>query len=185
MALRGTLAGAVYGELLRHAEGELHRQLRPAVERRLAQIDVGAVASDAAGETPIAVVARHLGVTAQNISTVVGLTQRATRAVGPRADPAPDQTDVAAVEQLLALLPGDPCLDAANILGLLVQTCVATPAIVDWARSGEAPAATTRRFDANGDEIVVDLTGRPFGDGRHRCPGEAIARALISGARVK
>ncbi|MGX1703482.1 isocitrate lyase/PEP mutase family protein [Microbacterium sp. NPDC055357] len=41
---------------------------------------------------------------------------------------------------------------------------------------------STRRISPSGEEVVESLDGRPFGAGRHSCPGEAHAVAIAEGA---
>jgi hypothetical protein len=73
--------------------------------------------------------------------------------------------DDAVARLVRAVGPGDPEAIAADI-SILVQA----------ARAIAVPPASTRRIGPDG-EVELDLTGRPFGAGRHRCPGERLARA--------
>lgn len=67
----------------------------------------------------------------------------------------------------------------ANLIGILVQACDATAALI----AGHAvPVSATRRIGPDGREITVDLTDLPFGAGRHACPGRDHALALAEGA---
>ena len=85
-----------------------------------------------------------------------------------------------ALARLLALLPdGDAEVVAARV-AILVQACEATAGLV---RGDDLPVPATRRVGPDGETVLVDLAGRPFGEGPRRCPGEAHARALVEGVR--
>lgn len=94
-------------------------------------------------------------------------------------DPVTPEAD-AAVDRLVQLAGGRWDEDTAAVLGLLVQACAAT-------RSATAghhpPVPITRRISPSGQEILVSLEDTPFGAGRHACPGEKHAEALLVGAR--
>jgi hypothetical protein len=77
---------------------------------------------------------------------------------GPGADDA-----VARLAQAVGLR--DPEAVAADI-------CI----LVQAARARAVPPSSTRRIGPDG-EVELDLTGLPFGAGRHRCPAEHLARA--------
>jgi hypothetical protein len=68
--------------------------------------------------------------------------------------------------------PGDPEAVAADI-SILVQAARATAALIE---GRDPPVPSTRRIGPDG-EVELDLTGLPFGAGRHACPGERHARA--------
>ena len=62
----------------------------------------------------------------------------------------------------------------ATDISFLVQAARATAALIE----GRDPAVpSTRRIGPDG-EVELDLTGLPFGAGRHACPGERHARAI-------
>jgi hypothetical protein len=73
-----------------------------------------------------------------------------------------------------------------------VQAAVATAALIRSAGLGttiddvlrdDPPAPFTRRVAPDGALVEVPLgDGLAFGAGVHRCPGEAVARALADGA---
>jgi hypothetical protein len=156
----------------RFAEGEEHTRRRALVEARLASIDpVGLRELTAAGATPVTALAIAMGVTAgveAAVSTVAGAYLSGESS--PEAD--------GAVASLVAACgPGDPEAVAADI-SILVQAANATAALIAGA---DPPVRATRRLGPDG-LVVLDLTGVPFGAGRHRCPGEAHARALAAGA---
>jgi hypothetical protein len=148
----GTLAW-LRATVCRFAEGEDHARRRALVEARLAAVDPADLAR---GVT----LARALGVTA-DVERDVAAVAEAYLTGGPGADDA--------VARLVAAVgPGDPEAVAADIC-LLVQA----------ARALAVPPASTRRIGPHG-EVELDLTGLPFGAGRHRCPGERQARALAA-----
>jgi cytochrome P450 len=153
---------------------------------------------------------------------VAGLVAVVARAYHPSAGPDPEADR--AVRALVAACGGVPDELAAARIGLLVQACDATAALVGLAvlaadaagwdspedlitevlRHG-SPVRVTRRVAADGTPVVVDLAAanrdpavfadpdqfRPgradghrhlgFGAGRHRCPGDAHALALVAG----
>jgi len=78
------------------------------------------------------------------------------------------------------LLPDDEPEALAQHVALLVQACEATAGLV---RGDNLPVKVTKRVTADGEIIAVDLTGRPFGAGPRRCPGEAHALALAEALR--
>ena len=76
--------------------------------------------------------------------------------------------------------PGDPEAVAADI-SILVQAARATAALIE---GRDPPVPSTRRLGPDG-EVELDLTGLPFGAGRHACPGERHARALARQAGIE
>ena len=100
----------------------------------------------------------------------------ATRVVAAAYHPGTDAAGAdEALGALLALLPRDEPEALAQHVALLVQACEATAGLV---RGDDLPVKTTKRVIADGTIVAVDLTGRPFGEGARRCPGERHARAL-------
>jgi hypothetical protein len=125
---------------------------------------------------PVAVLAAALGVPAPHVAEAVA----ATRVVAAAYHPHTSHPDAdAALARLLELLPGDgdPEIVAARV-AILVQACEATAGLV---RGDDLPVPATRRVGPDGETVLVDLTGCPFGAGPRRCPGEAHARALADG----
>jgi hypothetical protein len=101
--------------------------------------------------------ARALGIEA-DVDADVAAVAAVYLSGGPGADEA--------VARLVAAIgPGDPEAIAADI-------CI----LVQAARALAVPPASTRRIGPDG-EVELDLSGLPFGAGRHRCPGERLARA--------
>jgi hypothetical protein len=121
------------------------------------------------------VLAQGLGAAPTHVADAVAATRLVAAAYHPHTD-APGAG--AALETLLELLPGGEPEVAAARVQLLVQACEATAGLV---RGDDLPVPVTRRVDPGGRTVLVDLTGRPFGAGARRCPGEAHARALVEG----
>lgn len=211
--LQHTQAGDVFAELVRWHDGDEHRWRRARVERFIASLDptrlehraftLGLRAPDparAAFDVPLAVLATALGVAPGDCERAVELARAAARGMGPGATGDPAEA-IGAVPDLLGMLPDDGDLDAANRVGLLLQTCDAVAALVTAARcragrgatessaaalvaaalAEEPPVRSARRFRPDGEPVAVDLAGHPFGAGPHRCPGEAVAVALAVG----
>jgi cytochrome P450 len=95
----------------------------------------------------------------------------------------------AVLEELLGL-PDGPDTDpeiAANRVGIVLQARDATAGLIanallhntslDETLRDHPPVVNTRRIVA-GDEVVVDLRGRPFGGQPRPCPGQELALAL-------
>ncbi|MFF7337798.1 isocitrate lyase/phosphoenolpyruvate mutase family protein [Streptomyces sp. NPDC008163] len=205
------------GSVARFASGEAHRRRRALVEAELARLapaDVHRAASGADTRSdPRTRVVRGLAAALHMPEP-----ERVAREVGAVADayfgedggPGADR----AVARLVALLaPGvvdDTGLEAvANRIGLLVQACAATAALVEAAGDG-VPTARVLRDDppvrvmrrtaaratrvagreiAEGDEVVLDLGAAQqghaaplaFGAPPRACPGRAHALALAEG----
>ncbi len=124
---------------------------------------------------PVAVLAAATGVA--DPSAAVAATRVVAAAYHPGTD-APGADD--ALAALLGLLPADEPEALAQHVALLVQACEATAGLV---RGDDLPVKITKRVTPDGTIVGVDLTGRPFGDGPRRCPGERHARALAEALR--
>ncbi|MGW4773177.1 hypothetical protein ACWEO2_34720 [Nocardia sp. NPDC004278] len=99
-----------------------------------------------------------------------------------------------AVAELVAACGGVADERAAARIGLLIQACQATGALVDNARRFEGtadeviartmvedpPVRRTRRV-VDEELVEVDLTGLGFGAGPHICPGRDHAIAIAAG----
>ncbi len=119
--------------------------------------------------------ARRLG--ARDLAAAVAATRVVAAAYQPHTShPGAD----AALAALLSLLPGGDEEVVAARVAILVQACEATAGLV---RGEDVPVPVTRRVGPDGQTVLVDLSGRPFGAGPRRCPGEAHARALVEGLR--
>ena len=120
---------------------------------------------------PVAVLAAATGVEGDvvaDVRTVAAAYQPGTDA--PGADEA--------LQRLLDRLPATDEEPMAQHVALLVQACEATAALI---RGDDPPVPTTKRLDPDGNVILVDLAGRPFGEGRRACPAREHALALARG----
>ena len=176
----------------RFAEGETHARRRAMVEARLAALDPAALraaARAAAEDAPQRASARG-GAWAAAASPRVRAgggagrgDRRRRRRRGRRARPSPPRTSPAtdapgadeALQRLLDRLPPGDEEALAQHVALLVQACEATAALI---RGDDPPVPSTKRLDPDGNVIVIDLAGRPFGEGRRACPGREHALAL-------
>ncbi|MFD5315620.1 isocitrate lyase/phosphoenolpyruvate mutase family protein [Streptomyces sp. NPDC127098] len=213
----GASVGWLRATVARFASGEAHLRRRALVAAELARVEPAALlraaaAEQGAGETRVRVVrvlARALGMpdpeaVAEDVVAVAasyfgGEDQAADEAVGRLVDRlAPEAADEADLEAV------------ANRVGLLVQACEATAALVEAAAGGDVPLArvlgdtppvrTMRRVAARatrvagreiaeGDVVLLDLAtanrAHPvpltFGGPPRVCPGRAHALALAHG----
>ncbi|MFJ9781148.1 hypothetical protein ACIRSS_16290 [Amycolatopsis sp. NPDC101161] len=146
-------------------------------------VDVMAVV---ARPVPIAVLAGELGllVTPADVVAVAA-------AYHPHV--VPDAAAEDALGRLLAACGGPTELAAARI-GLLVQACDATAGLIgnallvarngntaEEAVAGAQPPVLSTRRRVDGQDVVVELTGTPFGAGPRECPGSRHAIALATG----
>ena len=170
----------------RFANGATHARRRALVEARLATLDPDdLVAAASAAPPPFAGVPRpYLPVAVLAAATGVAdpvAAVAATRVVAAAYHPGTDAAGAdEALGALLVLLPRDEPEALAQHVALLVQACEATAGLV---RGDDLPVKTTKRVTADGTIVAVDLTGRPFGEGARRCPGERHARALAEALR--
>jgi hypothetical protein len=175
----------------RFASGATHARRRALVEAELARIDPATLRGKAAAEStverqyvPVAVLARELGIT--DVETAVGAVREVAAAYQGVYDTPPD----AAVATLVGMLePADPEV-TANRIGILVQACDATAAMIS------RPAAPPVRFTRRQALVDVEIGGRtipagtvvrlrissfPFGGDARPCPGRAHAVELVQG----
>ncbi|WP_345042750.1 hypothetical protein [Streptomyces sannanensis] len=199
----------------RFGNGAVHRRRRALAEAELARLDetvlrdrarelARTTAPDLAPYVPVAVLAEALGARGEIVPAV--------RAVAAAYQPGASDTAMAraddGVATLMAGLPEGEPETVANLIGLLVQTCDATAALIVNARrqggsSAEEATALALRHDppvratrrtaargavldgcpvAEGTEVPVDLTGGlAFGHGIRPCPGSRCALALAHG----
>jgi hypothetical protein len=154
----------------RFAEGEAHRRRRGLAIGLLAGIRPERLRRPG---HPVATLAEALGLprgVVGDVETVAGSYQPHA-GITAGAD--------AALARLVTSAGGRYDEQTAARIGLLVQACSATRAMI----AGEdPPVPVTRRVSPSGEEVLVDLTGRPLGAGRHACPGADHARALVQGA---
>ena len=152
---------------------------------------------DAGGEHPVAVLARAMGLDAP----VVDLVREVAQAYRPGTG---DETVAdAAVARLVAVFGGVFDEPTAARIGVLVQACEPTVALIERARQrsvddvlrDDPPVPATQRQALRratvgevtaeaGEVVLVRLAGDlAFGAGPRRCPGREHALALVRGAR--
>lgn len=156
----------------RFSEGEVHRRRRALAEALLAEIDLTALRRPGA---PTATLAAALGLPRD--PALVTDVAAVARSYQPHAEQSPAAD--AALKRLVERCGGAHDEATAARIGLLVQAHDATAALVAGV---VPPVPATRRIAPDGHEVRVDLTGTPFGTGRHACPGEPHAHALVDGA---
>ncbi|PMR61193.1 hypothetical protein C1A38_10510 [Verrucosispora sp. ts21] len=183
---------ATVGRFSRGAEHERRRKLSTAI---LDQISPDSLRR-AGAVHPVTALARHLNVTEPVVELVRDVAQAYQPGTGDesRAD--------AAVDRLVAIVGGRFDEPTAARIGVLVQACEATAALIDRARHrrvddvlrDDPPVPATRRqalvtntvagVTIHAGEVVrVRLAGDlAFGAGPRRCPGRAHALALVAGA---
>ena len=192
----------------RFAHGAVHARRRAYVEAELARVDAEELRRLAAGFEDTgddrALVLRALvlamGLPALDDAAVAALCVVADNYFGGD-DPAADE----AVRLLLPLMQTSDPEQAANRVGILVQACDATAALIASARGGSGDVhatirsmppvqvmrrvavAATRVGDteiAEGESVLLEVgpVGLTFGSGPRVCPGRALALALAEGA---
>ena len=190
----------------RFSNGDEHRRRRALAEELLRPVSVAGLRSNAVTATrrivdaqagpfdAIARVARVVPVTV--LGTALGRPTDAAaidviaRALRPGATPNV-RADVAVAA---AIARREPTEREVAAIGLLVQSCDATAGLIGNALlaaeenigrvvTEAPPVRSTRRVDAAGRPLVVDLAalGAPFGAGAHACPGREHAMALAGG----
>jgi hypothetical protein len=162
------------GAVVRFSEGEDHTRRRSLIEDLLDAIPPSDLRKP--GE-PAANLAAALGL--PHDPGLVADVDLAARSYQPHTEQTPEADT--AVERLVDRFGGAHDEATAARICVLVQAHAATAAMV---AGQDPPVPATRRIDPSGAEVEVDLTGLPFGAGRHRCPGEAHALALVEGARA-
>jgi hypothetical protein len=178
----------------RFSEGSAHARRRALVEALLDTLDPDALRASVGSHhhglcnstlayLPVVVLASELGFARDDVVADVRVVAAAYH---PGTDaPGADE----ALARLLSALPAVEPEAAAARVALLVQACEATAALVRGALERELddvlrdtpPVTATKRVAPDGSVVAVPLHGRPFGEGRRRCPGEAHARALVAG----
>ncbi|MEY9859464.1 cytochrome P450 [Catenulispora sp. GAS73] len=193
----------------RFAHGAVHARRRAYVEAELARIDVDELRRLAAGllgddrTRVLRALASAMGLPELDEAAVAALCVVADNYFGGD-DPAADE----AVRLLLPLIQASDPEHAANRVGILVQACDATAALIASARGGSGDVhatirstppvqvmrrvaiAATRVGDteiADGETVLLEVgpVGLTFGSGPRVCPGRALALALAEGALEK
>jgi len=177
----------------RFSTGPDHERRRALAVAVIDAVDPDAVRR-AAGADPVTVLARAIGVSHPVAELVREVAQAYQPGTGdePRAD--------AAVERLVTILGGAHDEPVAARIGVLVQACAATTALIERARHrpveevlrDDPPVPATRRQALTattvggvpvraGEVVLVSLAGGPaFGAGPRRCPGRDLALALAA-----
>jgi hypothetical protein len=184
----------------RFSTGEAHRRRRGLSESLLAMADPEVLRA-AAASSPYAHPVQHL-------AAALGLdssprTIDAVRAAAAAYQPGTGDEAAAdtAVRALIDTFGGTPDEATAARIGVLVQACDATAALIEQARAtglettlrDTPPVPATKRMATRpadlsgvhvetGDVVRVGLRGIPFGAGPRGCPGRAHALALAEGA---
>jgi len=163
----------------RFSSGAAHRRRRALAVAELASVDPDRLRLRAAerGDGPVEVLAEALGLPA-DVAADVALVAKAYQphtAVTEEAD--------RAVARLVEACGGVADEATANRIGLLVQACDATRALVANTVAGrtDPPVPLTRRVAPDGTLVEVSLAEAPFGSGPHACPGREHALALAAG----
>lgn len=152
----------------RFSDGETHTRRRAFVESELRRVRPETL-RDGSG-SPVARLAVALGLP----STVDADVALVAQCYQPHV-PATVEAD-RAVGRLVTACGGVADEHTANRIGILVQA-YATTALIE---GRNPPVPVTRRIAPSGEIVEVDLTGRPFGEGVHACPGRAHALALAA-----
>jgi 2-methylisocitrate lyase-like PEP mutase family enzyme len=154
----------------RFSDGADHRRRRALAEGFLAALDAESLHRPG---NPVANLAEALGLP-RAVAADVAVVARSYQPHTPVTD-----TADAAVARLVEACDGVWDEATANRIGLLVQACDATIALIAGRRP---PVPVTRRVAPSGETVEVDLATTPFGVGRHACPGRKHAEALAGGA---
>jgi cytochrome P450 len=193
----------------RFAHGEVHARRRAYVEAELARIDVDGLRRLAAGTLGgdrarvLRALARAMGLPDLDDAAIDALCTVADNYFGGD-DPAADD----AVRLVLPLMRTDDPEQAANRVGILIQACDATAALIAGARAGSGdvhatlganpPVQVMRRIAIaatlvgdpdtieipEGETVLLEVgpLGLAFGHGPRACPGRLLALALAEGA---
>ena len=214
----GTLAW-LRAHVTRFCEGEAHDRRRALAEHEIAGLDPASLRQTAAElaaaelarrkhsdpfdvmplarRVPAAALASGLGLAQADIAAAVDAMLAAVSGylnpdlAGPDAD-----RSVAFLAKMFGPAEPEPL---ANRIGLLMQACDATAALIGnaliaaFAEDGtvaqiiartlvdDPPTLRTRRLSPGGELVVIDISGCTFGAGRRPCPGADQATALVAG----
>jgi hypothetical protein len=168
-----TGVGWLREHVVRFSEGAVHER-----RRRLVEAIVDSVADIPDRDTPTRSLLAALGLPEELEQDVAGV----SAAYQPHF-PQSSAADASA-DRLIAAC-GGRTEQAAALACVLVQAHAATLALIEARRraDGSAPVPTTRRIDADGTEVLVDLADAHFGRGVHRCPGEELGSRLAGQRR--
>jgi cytochrome P450 len=189
----------------RFSEGEAHQRRRAYAVTALADVDPEALRrraaelaseDDPARRAPVAALAEALGVPPAEAIAVADAVVTVARGYFPGTDAGDAGED--AVAYLIKIFGGVADEPTAARIGLLVQACEATAALV---RNEDPPVRALRRVSTAparigqvdvpaGAMVVVDVAAAnrdcadgqlTFGAGPHACPGRDHALALVAG----
>ncbi len=158
----------------RFSEGDDHTRRRALVADLVSTVAIDRVRRPG---SPVANLAEALGVRAN--PALIADVSRVAAAYQPHAPQHSDADD--AIARLVERCGGGWDERTAALIGVLVQACDATQAMIDGINP---PVPHTRRVAPDGEVVLVDLAAAPFGAGRHQCPGQQIALAMVEGARA-
>lgn len=158
----------------RFSEGDDHARRRALVDDLVSTVSIDQVRRPG---SPVANLAEALGVAAD--AALAADVACVARSYQPHAPQHPEADD--AVGRLVERCGGGWDERTAALIGVLVQACDATQAMIDGI---DPPVPHTRRVAPDGTVVLVDLADAPFGAGRHRCPGQEIALAMVEGAHA-
>ncbi|OBV39124.1 cytochrome P450 [Janthinobacterium psychrotolerans] len=220
--LIGTACGALFAELARMNDGARHAAAKRKLMKQLAGVDLAGLHADTARlardhlpgsaqqlnalifDVPLLAVAQLLGFAPADGPRIAQWTQDVVAALPVTAERASVARAELAASALQAAFSGlRPDADAsqtANLIGLLIQTCEATAALLGNSvlalRTCQGPTLAihnTRRFAAcdvqidkvtirQGQMVLVLLAGAglAYGHGVHRCPGQAVAQTIVA-----
>jgi hypothetical protein len=200
----GTMAW-LRASVARFTAGAEHARLRAIVEAELARLNPEVLRTQAADSEvdpryiPVAVLASALGIV--DVDAAVTAVRAVAAAYQGVYEVAPDS----AVAHLVSALPdADPDV-TANRIGILVQACDATAALIATSITAggtvpvaelvmrEPPVRFTRRKALTdvqigsvlipaGTIVTLDISELPFGGKTRLCPGRAHALALAAGS---
>jgi cytochrome P450 len=176
----------------RFSTGEAHERRRSYAATVLAGMDpvalrqrATALATDnqAPHHVPITALAEALGVPPEETADVVAAVVTVARGYFPGSDAG--VAGEAAVAYLIGVFGGTADEPTAARIGILVQACNATAALIANTLNGRAepPVPAVQRIDTDtGRLLTVELDAAlAFGAGPRQCPGQAHARALAEG----
>ncbi len=182
----------------RFCNGPAHERRRALSNAVLSAIPLGALRTSASVH-PVQVLAQAMGIDEHVVEFVRDVAQAYQPGTGDdaRAD--------AAVGRLVAIFGGGYDEQTAARIGVLVQACEPTAALIDRARQrpvedvlrDDPPVPATRRCALEpstvggvsvraGEVVQVQLAGElAFGAGPRRCPGREHALALVAASRFE